>query len=151
MTDPYLAAVARSDALTLVREISASWRTISIERHAPLTTTLLRQRGRLEDELVELLRMRGISPFHTDLREQFLRRAMDHPDPLVAAVAAFERALTASGDGAGGTEVTVDWPVDPYAVLGALLRGQPLPDLPPAPHRTVVDPARPGGFRVEQS
>lgn len=148
-TDSYLNEVARSDALVLVREISASWRATSLETHAPLTTALLRQRGTLGDELVDLIQMRGLSPFHGDLREQFLRQAMGHSDPIVVAVASFERALAGVADGTVHSELITDWTVDPYAVLGALLSNRALPDLPSAPHRTAVGPEIAGGFRVE--
>ncbi|MGA2837572.1 MAG: hypothetical protein ABSF84_13330 [Acidimicrobiales bacterium] len=148
-SDPYLAGVAGSDALLLVREISASWRAISLDTHAPLTTTLLRQRGHLVDEMVELMQVRGLSPFHADLRDGFLLQAMDHPDPIVVAVASFEQALAGVADGTVQSDLAVDWTVDPYPVLGALLSGQVIPDLPPAPHRCVVGPSVAGGFRVE--
>ncbi len=114
LADPYLKAVARSNALPLVREISASWRSISLDTYAPFTTTLLKQRGELGAELAKLIETPALSPFHADLRERFLLGVSLHADPLVAAVATFERALGHVFDGTLRSAIIIDWPVDPY-------------------------------------
>jgi hypothetical protein len=55
----------------------------------------------------------------------FIERRLADPDPLIAAVAATERALAlvAQGDGA---RHEVRWPCDPVPVMTALLARQPI-------------------------
>jgi hypothetical protein len=148
LTDPYLRDVASADALVLVREISASWKMISLEQYAPLTTSLLQLKGYLGAQLATLIEEPNLSPFHSDLRDRFLSAAARHPDPLVEAVACFERAMVGVADANLESEVVLDWPVDPYPIFGALLAGRQPPEPEPDPHVVIVGPTQADGFRV---
>ena len=45
-------------------------------------------------------------------------------------------------------EERIDWPCNPYDILGALLQGNDIPDLPSAPHQTIVSKRIDGLFEV---
>jgi hypothetical protein len=135
--DPYLAGVASSGALPVVRGIAASWRAFTLRRLCPLTWTALDQRGRLEAVLDRIGR-RALSPFLRLQAVAFTTEATadagERGDDLVAAIARFEESIVLPGT--AGDHVVIDWPCDPDAVLLALVEGRPALDQPLAPHRT---------------
>lgn len=151
VADSYLSEVARSEALVLLREIAASWRATSIQRTAPLTTAMLERRGYLGAELIALIRAPDLGPFHRDVRNRLFASAANHHDPLVAAVARFERALIGVAEGTLECAIAIEWPVDPYPVLNALMAGRELPATGPASHQVLVGPTVAGMFRVMPS
>ena len=140
--DPYIAAAAQSIGLEVTRDTIRGWRQFRLDRNCRLTSTILRQRG-LYDEVFESIDRE--LPFIEELAAVFLDAAAARGDALVATVARFERALLANDD----VEQQIDWPCDPYDVLGPLLSGDEVPPLQPAPHRTYVSRALHGLFRVE--
>ena len=140
--DPYIAAAAQSIGLEVTRDTIRGWRRFRLDRNCRLTSAILRQRG-LYDEVFESIDRE--LPFIEELAAVFLNEAAARGDTLVATVARFERALLTAGD----VEQPIDWPCDPYDVLGPLLTGGEVPPLEPAPHRTFVSRALHGLFRVE--
>lgn len=141
--DPYVAAAAVSPGLAVMRDIVDGWRRLRLERQCRLTSSLLKQTQRYDDVLHELERG-DVSPYIEAAAETFLDLAAATGDPLVVSVAEFERAMLRGG----AEETDVDWPCDPYPILGALLGGAEIPDVPSAPHRTTVSSAMPGRFLV---
>ena len=141
--DPYISIAARSVGLEVTRDTIRGWRRFRLDRNCRLTTAILRRRGGY-DEILSVLDRDPASPFIEELSASFLEIAAASPDPLIASVASFERAMLREDE----AETMVPWPCDPYSILGALLRGDRLPDPPPAPHRTVVSRGMPGFFRV---
>ena len=143
--DAHVRAVARSVGLDVLRWTALSWRTLNVERGCPLTSALLRLRGRLEEAVAGFAAGRSVTPYADELGPAFLRFvAAEDPDPLVRATAALEEALVARMRGADAVR-TVAWPQDPWPVLRALLAGED----PPAggvPHEVVVDGSPPVGF-----
>lgn len=148
LEDPYLSAVARSASLQVVQEVAAWWRAVSAERSAPLTVAVLQACGYYTETLATLIQAPDLSPFHTQLAADFWSSAAGHSHPLVAAVARFEQTLACLSDGTLLHDVTIEWPVDPYPVLAALLGRAPIPQLPPSPHLVRVGPGIARGFEV---
>lgn len=144
--DPYIAAAAASPGLDVTRDTIRGWRRFRLDRHCRLTTAMARRSG-VYDELLETLDRAPASPYIEELSASFLDAALASSDPLVTTIAAFERALLGDDD----AEKTVEWPCDPYPILGALLQGEDVPDVPRAPHRTIVSRAIAGYFRAELS
>lgn len=136
--DPYVEAASRSVGLTVTRDTIRGWRVFRLGQNCPLTTAILRARGRYDD----VLDAAGASPFIEELSRAFLTKAIALGDELIASVAAFELALMSD------EETIVDWPCDPYEVLAALLCGTDTPVCAPMLHRTLVSRAMPGRFRV---
>lgn len=148
---PYLADVAASDRLDLLREIVLWWRAFGLERTSPLTAALLKRHGRFDETVSRFVVEQSISPYVEQLGEAFAAAHRDDPDELVATVASFEWALMRVKRGDPGT-YEVDWPAEPYAVLHGLLMGRQLPSGSPgrAAYRTVVSAAVAGHFTVTE-
>lgn len=145
-SDPYIAAAAASAGLEVTRDTIRGWRRFRLDRHCRLTAALLRSRNR-HDEVLASLDQSAVSPYIEELATAFFDAALRCGDPLVTAVAAFERALLREDD----AESVIEWPCDPYPLLVVLLQGEPIADPPPSPHRTIVSRTIPGRFRVEAS
>ena len=137
--DPYIEAASRSAGLAVTRDTIRGWRVFRLAQSCRLTAAILRARGRF-DEVVDAVAC--TSPFIEELSREFLACAIAAGDELIASVARFELALL------GDEETIVDWPCDPYEVLGSLLRGEDPPPCAAAPHRTAVSRSLPGRFRV---
>jgi hypothetical protein len=136
--DPYLDLVRGSRGLTMLQMITTWWRRFDLERLAPLTSRALARAGRFEDALARLGRDPDTPGAISALAMHFLEQHVEDADPLIAAVASTERALTlvARGD---HSRHEVRWDRDPAPVLSALLAGQ------------RPGPAAPGDFRVTVS
>src|SRR5438046_2110155 len=90
--DPYIAAAAASPGLEVTRDTIRGWRRFRLDRHCRLTAALLRSRNR-HDEVLASLDHASASPYIEELANAFFEAALRCGDPLVVAVAAFERAL----------------------------------------------------------
>jgi hypothetical protein len=136
--DPYLDLIRGSRGLTMLQMITAWWRRFDLERLAPLTSRALTREGRFEGALTRLGRDAATPVAISALAMHFLEQHVEDTDPLIAAVASTERALTlvARGD---RSHHEVVWDRDPVPVLNALLAGHP------------AGPAAPGDFRVTVS
>ncbi|HEX7680917.1 MAG TPA: DUF692 family protein [Thermoanaerobaculia bacterium] len=141
--NPYITAAAQSPGLEVTRDAIHSWRVFRLERNCRLTSAILCQRGGY-DEVLAKVEQGPVSPFIEEMSDAFLSAASAHADALVRSVAAFERAMLQDD----GVERSVDWPCDPYAVLGPLIIGGEIPPLTTAPHRTIVSSGIQGMFRV---
>lgn len=141
--DAYVHEVAQSQGVVVVREILRSWRELMIRRACPMTVVLLQQRDLFQDALSVFLR-HGSPPSIDEIALVFLDLAADSADPLLAAVAQFERAMirTCHGD---PTDHIVAWPCDPNTAIGRLLANDIADDLPRERFVTVVAK---GTFRV---
>jgi hypothetical protein len=136
--DPYLDLIRDSRGLAMLQMITAWWRRFDVERLAPLTSRALTHEGRFESALTQLGRDADTPAAISALAMYFLDQHSADTDPLIAAVASTERALTllARGD---RSHHEVRWDRDPVPVLNALLAGKP------------PEPAAPGDFRVTVS
>jgi hypothetical protein len=143
--DGYLHAVDGSTPLAVVREIGDSWRRFSLRRLCPLTWRLAEQRGRLDIHFARLGRRRGLSPFVVILGRQYLEELAAGDDALDRAVAQFELALHAGGDGT----VVIDWPCDPEELLMRLVADEPIGQTRPGRYRTRAAAATPASFTIE--
>jgi uncharacterized protein (UPF0276 family) len=138
--DPYVREAAKSTGLQVLRDTVRGWRRYRLDRQCRLTAAMLKRRGGY-DEALE----RANSPYIEAAANAFLDAAESCGDPLLASVAAFERAMLRDE----AAETSVDWPCDPYPILGALLGGTELPEVAFVPHRTIVSNECYGYFRVE--
>ena len=120
----YVASVEESPGLIATREIIAAWRDLLLRRGCPLTVALLEQRGRLTAAFAELAH-RHLSAYIEVASCEFLRRFERDADPLVAAVACFERAVIEARQGKEGA-VIIEWPHPPDEVIERLLSGLPV-------------------------
>jgi hypothetical protein len=136
--DPYLDMVRGTRGLAMLQMITVWWRRFDLERLAPLTSRALTHEGRFEDALTRLGRDADTPAAISALAMHFLEQHAQDADPLIAAVASTERALTllARGDRSAHE---VCWDRDPAPVLNALLAGR------------QPGPTSPGDFRVTVS
>ncbi|WP_031072850.1 hypothetical protein [Streptomyces sp. NRRL WC-3742] len=147
---PYFRHLDASGRLSVLREISAWWRSFSIEETCVLTSTLLKKRGTFAEVAGRFADRPDATPYHQQQAAVFLAAMGRHGDPLLAAVAEFEGALLAIRTGDATGPVTIHWQHAPYAVLESLLLGAPLDEARiRGAHRMVVSPDLPGLFRVE--
>ena len=146
--DPYIGGVAQSRDLDEARGNILLWRVYVLERTAPLTFGLLRQRGLLGGALELFIRRRNISPFRETQAPAFLEMLGKHTDDLVASVARFELALSRVRRGDPGSYI-VRWNVDPHAVLYGLAKGLPLEsDMERGPYETFISREIPCLFQI---
>lgn len=134
--DGWTRAVAESTGMRVTRSIVASWRDLLIRQICPLSVSLLVRKGRLESEL-SALSSRPASAWIDELALVFLSRLAADPDPLVAAIAAFECAALAVRQGVV-ERVTVIWPCDPEELIRRLADGSPLDGIPIGEFEIVV-------------
>ena len=148
--EPWYGELARSRELALVQEIAVFWRMIAVEGTCTSLARLLKRLGRFEADAARFTREENVSPYAGRAAEQFLARLAGDADPLVAAMAAFERAVMTLRMRAVGA-VTVEWDRDPNAVFAALSSQAPLP--PPEPgarYRLTLDRSLDGMAQCER-
>jgi hypothetical protein len=147
--DPYLELVRGSRGLATLQMITAWWRRYDLERLAPLTSRALTCEGRFEDALTRLGREADTPAAIPALAMHFLDQHTADTDPLIAAVASTERALTlvARGD---RSQHEIVWDRDPAPVLNALLAGQPPGSAAPGDFRVTVSRDLPALIAVER-
>ena len=147
--DSYLDLVRGSRGLTMLQMITAWWRRFDLERLAPLTSRALTHEGRFESALTRLGRDADTPAAISALAMHFLDQHVEDTDPLIAAVASTERALTlvARGD---RSPHEVRWDRDPAPVLNALLAGHPPGPAAPGDFRVTVSHDRPALIAVER-
>jgi hypothetical protein len=146
--DPYLAAVAGTEALDIVREIGLWWREFGVEQWCALTSALLKQRGTFSETVARFSVIEGLSRYIEEVGVRFLAAMGDHPDPLVAGVARFEAALIRAARG-DATVSVIHWDRDPAEVVASLVEGRPVADAPTGAYRTRVSADLPQLFVVE--
>jgi hypothetical protein len=147
--DPYLELVRESRGLTMLRTISTWWRRFDLERQAPLTSRALAHAGRFEDAIAQLGR-RSDTPTAIDaLGMRFLEHHARDADPLIAAVASTERALTLAGRG-DRSRHRIAWDRAPAPILNALLAGDAPGEAAPGDYCVVVSRDLPTLISVEQ-
>jgi hypothetical protein len=120
---PYIAMVAGSAHLEMVREVVSWWRAFDVTRFCVLTSTLLRQAGLFDEAFDAFVRKGRVSPFVETAGASFLEEMSTHPDSLVRSVARFELALVRIKAGDRGDHV-IEWEYDPEIVLNAVLNGR---------------------------
>lgn len=147
--DPYLDLIRGSRGLTMLQMITAWWRRFDLEQRAPLTSRALAHEGRFEDALTLLGRDADTPAAISALAMHFLEQHSEDTDPLIAAVASTERALTlvARGD---RSHHEVLWDRDPTPVLNSLLAGHPPGPAAPGDFRVTVSSDRPALIAVER-
>jgi hypothetical protein len=145
--DAYVEQVAGSEGLEAVREIAASWNRFSMGRLCPLTCRLLDQRGELESAIAQLSATDLFSASIEDLATVFLAQCSDHQSaPVVADVARFEAAVLRLYAGLADSEI-VTWEHDPDVIVGGLLAGRRIDEVPRGVYRTEVSLDHPGLYR----
>jgi hypothetical protein len=128
--DPYLARVAGSRELAFLREVSLFWCAVGVRSTCPWTARWLDRQGAFNDAIVAFHSGEDVSPYIETAGRQFLARFLTHPDPLAAALAAFELALLRVQAGETGV-FRCDWPCNPDAVILALRTDGALPAAEP--------------------
>jgi hypothetical protein len=135
---PYIAMIAQSPHLEIVREVVSWWRAFDVARFCTLTSTLLRHEGLFDEALDAFVRKGPVSPFVETAGTRFLEDMSTHPDSLVRSVARFELAVLRIKSGDRGDHV-VDWEYDPGTVLDAIVNGGELDrEAIRGSHRTIV-------------
>jgi len=147
--DPYLARVAASPELELLREIAVFWRMIAVEDVCASLARLLKALGTFQSRVENFYREEDVSTYTERAGEQFCLRLRDDPDPLVRAMVEFELASMRLRTGDSG-EFVVDWDRNPDAVFAALAAGGALPPAErSAIYRLHLSRALPGLARCE--
>ena len=126
--DVYIQSVAISAHLRMLREIILAWRRYDIQRHCPLTATLLKKCARFEELVSSFAAAPNLSPFPDQMAEAFLCQMSEQEDPIITCIAQFELFMTRVKLGDPG-EYTVNWPADPRTVIACVLQETPLSSL----------------------
>jgi hypothetical protein len=129
-TDPYVAAVARSPELAMLREIAIWWRAYQIQRSCPLSSGLLHRLQEFDHNVEAFFCSRPTSPFVEQLSADFLAYLADGSNHLVATVASFEAGLIDAKIGREREHV-IEWDRNPDGVLRAIAEGAAIPDPEP--------------------
>ena len=148
--DAYLDRVRRSRGLETVRMVADWWRRYDLERLAPLTSRALTHLDRFDAAVLALGRDPSLPTGSGALAIHFLLLHVDDADPLVAAIARTEVALTNAGAGDEQTH-EIAWPCDPWPVLGALLGRRPPTPGPDAAFTVTICSRLPGWLRADQT
>ena len=130
--DGYVAEVARSRQLALLREIALWWRSFAVDRYCPLTAAVLKQVGAFEGTVAGFVRSRDSSAFIEEVGGAFLEHVLRGPhDEMVLDVARLESALISVrfGDTA---EYELEWSRDPRLILPRLVDGAPIEESAPS-------------------
>lgn len=125
--DPYAVSLVGSPKLALLQDVVVFWRMIAVEGVCASLAELLKLRGVLDETVAKFCHAVNVSPYGERAGEQFLDWMAGDPDPLVGAMAQFERAakrLRAGDDG----DFVVEWDRNPEAVFVSLATGGALPE-----------------------
>jgi hypothetical protein len=109
-----------------MQTIALWWRALQLEANCRYTSRLLKRVGCFDATVAEYFRSNSTSPFVEELSEDFLHTLRSHPDPLISAVSALERALLRTRDGSDEIREIV-WDRHPDRVIEALQNGSALP------------------------
>jgi hypothetical protein len=147
--DTYLAEVARSDGLALLREVALWWLKLDIEQHCESTARFLKRVDALQSCVERFYREERVASFGESGVERFLdwlRR--DAREPLLLSLTGFDLALARLRRGEDGP-FPIDWDRDPEAVFAALASDAALPAPGPA-YRLHIGREFPGLVRCER-
>jgi hypothetical protein len=147
--ETYIDRVRSSRGLEVVWMVASWWRRYDLERLAPLTTRALTNAHRFDDAVEHLGRDPDLPAGSGATTIHFLQRHVNDADPLIAAVAATELALTRAGAG-DQTARTIAWPCDPWPVLDALLARRAPREAPYTPFTLTVSRSVPGWLLAEK-
>ncbi len=146
--DAYVERVARSADLKEAKRNILLWRIYVLERTAPLTFKLLKQRNALKGAVEKFIASRNISPFRETHAPAFLNMLSSDPDHLVRSVAQFENAFLSVKQG-DPSEHVVQWHADPHPVLYSLATDSEVPDDPAkGSFRVILSREYPGLFKI---
>lgn len=146
--EPYLHLVQHSQHLKIMRSIIFQWKAFEIQQYCVFTTALLKRKGLFDEAIQNFIEKTRISPFIERSGFLFLEEISNHSDTLIASLAQFERALLSIKQGDGTTYV-IEWDLNPYALLKALLDNAPFEGLYAiGSYRTILSKDLPGLFQV---
>ena len=145
---PYIHQLARSEELTLAREIAHWWRAYQIEQFCPLTATWLQLQDQLDEKVTRFYENTNVSAFIEQASADFLDFLPADADSITRSIARFEKALIEVRRGEK-KEYEIEWNMNPYMVLDALLERRK-PDLETGQGRyvTAVSSQNPEFFNV---
>lgn len=146
--DQYLEEMAESPYLELAQEVVQWWKSYRIERFCPLTSELLKQLNRFDEETSQFEPHQVNIHYIENIGMAFLAHMTDHESPLISSVSQFEYALikVKMGD---DTDYIIHWSQDPTPVINALIS---LTSLPPEEqgenYKIHVSRSLPETFRI---
>lgn len=122
--DAYFEYLKSSIDLEIMKDISAWWRCVTIEKYCVLTSRLLSMTGDFEKQIRAFYQHESISPFVEIASHQFLHYIMHQStNPLWVSVADFEDKLIKVRKG-DELEYSIQWNYEPYSVIGKLVQNQ---------------------------
>jgi hypothetical protein len=124
--DAYLAQVAHSPGLVMVREIALWWRAMQLNVQCRFTSRLLKRTNRFDAAVAAYFNAHTTSSFVEELSRDFLRTLQTDADVLVAATARFEYALMEARAGSSES-FEICWDRDPDNVILALEQRSAIP------------------------
>lgn len=123
--DAYFDYLSSSIDLEIMKDISAWWRCVTIEKYCVLTSRLLSMTGDFEKQIRAFYQQESISPFVEKASNQFLDYIMHQStNPLWISVADFEDKLIRVRKG-DELEYSIQWNYEPYSVVEKLLQNMP--------------------------
>lgn len=144
--DPWLARVASSRGLQMVREIALWWRRFQIESQCRYTSRMMKRLDCFDSYVAQYFRSHSTSPSIEQFASEFLSSLEDHRDPVLRSVAQFELACISLHNSTLHSS-TITWDRNPTRVITALDEFSPLPSADPqARYVMKVGPGSLGGI-----
>lgn len=148
--DSYLREVANSDGLQILREIVLWWRALQMEQFCILSSVYLKRHNQFDQTIQGFYHSTNVSAFIEEAGLEFFNFLSTGKDPILSALAQFERALILVKKGSKEETIT-KWPCDPQALLTGIMHQQVLPKIDLSTgYQTRVSARIPGMFQVER-
>jgi hypothetical protein len=142
--DPWLADVAQSDGLRMIRQIASWWQRFQIESQCRFTSRLMKRMGCFEEYAAAHFAEYPAPASIEELSSQFLSSLRGNENTLLRAVATLELLCITSG--VAERTAIVYWDRDPNKVMDALNCGRGLPEAEAGVRYVLrMSPELPGG------
>jgi hypothetical protein len=146
LVDPWLANVAQSGGLRMIRQITSWWQRFQIESQCRYTARLMKQMGCFEQYVTAHFAEHPAPASIEELSSQFLSSLQGHENSLLRAVASLELLCITSSDVAERTAI-IYWDRNPNKVMDALNCCDGLPEAEAGVRYVLrMSPELPGGI-----
>ena len=143
--DRWLAEVAQSDGLRMIRQIASWWQRFQIESQCRYTSRLMKRMGCFEEYVTAHFAEHLAPASIEEMSSQFLSSLRGHENLLLRAVASLELLCITSSD--AERPLIIYWDRNPNKVMDALHCGNELPEAEAGVRYVLrMSPELPGGM-----